>query len=222
MPYRTIPFVSNEVYHVFNRSIARQTIFIDKYDYKTALDLINFYRFSKPPLRFSHYKRLSKEQKEEFEKTFMINRSSMIEILAYCIMPNHVHFLLQPKKDNAVSDFMRNLQNSYAKYFNTKRKRTGSLFQFMFKAVRMETDEQLVHVSRYIHLNPATAYLIKAEDLDEYEWSSFKSYISDTQSNINSEMILSRFKSREDYRKFVFDQLEYQRELAKIKHLILE
>ncbi|MBI2613337.1 MAG: transposase [Candidatus Levybacteria bacterium] len=222
MPYRNTPFVTNQIYHVFNRSIASQTVFIDKYDYKRVLDLINFYRFSKPPLRFSHYKRLSKTQKEEFEKAFMINRSPMIEILAFCIMPNHVHFLLKPKEKNAVSNFMRNLQNSYSKYFNTKRERTGSLFQFMFKAVRMETDEQLVHVSRYIHLNPATAYIVDTEDLDKYEWSSFKSYISDTQSNVSSEMILSRFKSKQDYKKFVFDQLEYQRELAKIKHLIFD
>ncbi len=222
MPYRNIPFVSNQVYHVFNRSIASQTIFIDKYDYKRVLDLINFYRFSKPPLRFSHYKRLQKDQKEEFEKTFMINRNPMIEILAYCIMPNHVHFLVRPKENNAVSDFMRNLQNSYSKYFNTKRKRTGSLFQFMFKAVRMETDEQLVHVSRYIHLNPATAYIVEAADLDTYQWSSFKDYISDIPSNTNVEMILSRFKSRQGYRKFVLDQVEYQRELDKVKHLILE
>ena len=222
MPYRTIPFVSNEVYHIFNRSIARQTIFIDRYDYKRALDLINFYRFSKPPLRFSHYKRLSKEQKDEFEKNFMINKHPMIEILAYCIMPNHVHFLLQPREDNAVSDFMRNLQNSYSKYFNTKHKRTGSLFQFMFKAVRMETDEQLIHVSRYIHLNPTTSYLIEAENLERYEWSSFKDYVSNIQSNVNKEMVLSHFKSEQDYRKFVFDQIEYQRELDKIKHLALE
>ncbi|MBI4096764.1 MAG: transposase [Candidatus Levybacteria bacterium] len=222
MPYRTTPFAINQVYHVFNRSIARQPIFNNKHDYDRFLDLINFYRFDKPPLRFSHYKRLSKEQKDEFENNFMINRNPMIEILTYCIMPNHFHFLLRPKQDSAISDFMRNLQNSYSKYFNVRYDRTGSLFQFMFKAVRMETDEQMVHVSRYIHLNPATAYLVEAKDLDKYEWSSFKSYISDIQSNVSTEMILSRFRSKQDYKKFVLDQLEYQRELAKIKHLILE
>ena len=222
MPYRNIPFVSNQIYHVFNRSIASQPIFVDRRDYERVMELVNYYRFKKPPLRFSHYKRLSKEQKKEYENSFVINKSPMLEILAYCIMPNHVHFLLQPKINSAVSDFMRNLQNSYSKYFNTKRKRTGSLFQFMFKAVRMETDEQLIHVSRYIHLNPTTSYLIEAENLERYEWSSFKDYVSDIQSNVNKEMVLSHFKSEQDYRKFVFDQIEYQRELDKIKHLALE
>lgn len=222
MPYRTVPFVVNEVYHIFNRSIARLPIFIDRNDYERVLDLVNYYRFSSPPLRFSHYKRLSIEQKVEFEKSFMVNENSMLEILAYCIMPNHFHFLLKPKKDNAVSDFMRNLQNSYSKYFNTKRERTGSLFQFMFKAVRMETDQQLLHVSRYIHLNPVTSYLREIKDLDAYEWSSFKDYVSNIRSFVNKEMVLGNFKSNQEYKKFVFDQAEYQRELDKIKHLALE
>lgn len=222
MPYRTVPFVSNQVYHVFNRSIARLPIFIGKNDYERVLDLIRYYRFSKPPLRFSHYKRLPIEKKVEFEKSFMLDENSMLDILAYCIMPNHFHFLLKPKKDNAVSDFMRNLQNSYSKYFNTKRERTGSLFQFMFRAVRMETDQQLLHVSRYIHLNPVTSYLIEVKGLETYEWSSFKDYVFDTSSFVNKEMVLGNFISGQKYKKFVFDQAEYQRELGKIKHLVLE
>lgn len=222
MPYRNIPFVTNQIYHVFNRSIASQPIFADKLEYGRMLELINYYRFKKPPLRFSHYKRLSKEQKIEYENSFMIDKNPMLEILAYCIMPNHVHFLLRPKINNAVSDFMRNLQNSYCKYFNTKRERTGSLFQFMFKAVRMETDEQLMHVSRYVHLNPVTAYIIEIEDLDSYEWSSFKDYVLGIDSFVSKEMILSHFKSSNGYKKFVFDQAEYQRELDRIKHLFLE
>lgn len=222
MPYRIVPFISNEVYHVFNRSIARLPIFIERNDYGRVLDLINYYRFNRPPLRFSHYKRLSVEQKAEFEKSFMVNENSMLEILAYCIMPNHFHFLLQPKKDNAVSDFMRNLQNSYSKYFNTKRERTGSLFQFMFKAVRMETNRQLLHVSRYIHLNPVTSYLREIKDLEAYEWSSFKDYVFNISSFVNKEMVLGNFKSKQEYKKFVIDQAEYQRELGKIKHLVLE
>mgnify|MGYP001598280510 CR=1 FL=1 len=222
MPYRNIPFVTNQIYHVFNRSIASQPIFIDTRDYKRILELINYYRFRRPPLRFSHYNRLPREQKLEYENSFMTNKNPMLEIFAYCIMPNHVHFLLRPNMNNAISDFMRNLQNSYSEYFNTKRERTGSLFQFMFKAVRMETDEQFIHVSRYIHLNPVTSYLIELDDLKNYRWSSFKDYILNINSFVSKEMISSRFKSIEDHKKFVFDQSEYQRELAKIKHLLLK
>lgn len=149
----------------------------------------------------------------------------MLDILAYCIMPNHFHLLLQPFTKDAISDFLRNTQNSYSKYFNTKYKRTGSLFQFMFKAVRIETDEQLLHVSRYIHLNPITSYLLEVNMLGQYPWSSFKDYVSTRSEDIsfvNPKLVLNYFKSQNDYKQFVFDQVDYQRQLERIKHLILE
>ena len=138
-------------------------------------------------------------------------------------MPNHIHFLLKNLKENGISTFMRKFQDSYAKYFNTKFSRTGVLFQHMFKAVRIETDEQLIHVSRYIHLNPATAYLIEIEKLRYYPWSSYPYYVNgDSPIYLSKEQILSFFKSPEDYEQFVLDQADYQRELDQVKHLALE
>lgn len=221
MPYRLLPFVNNEIYHVFNRSIAGQKIFTTSYDCDRYLQLISFYRFSKLPLRFSYYKRLSKDLKEDFTKKYLVDNTRSISILAYCIMPNHFHFLIKQITENALSNFMRNIQNGYSKYFNLKYKRTGSLFQCMFKAARIETDEQLLHVSRYIHLNPTTAYLVKREKLEEYFWSSLPIYIQDSHaiSFVDYEQILHFFSNRNAYKKFVFDQIDYQRELSKIKHL---
>lgn len=225
MPYRLIPFAAGEIYHVFNRSIASQPIFRNSKDYQRLSNVINYYKFHKLPLRFSHYNRLATELKEEFTQKYLNNNKPMLDILAYCIMPNHFHFLLQPFTKAAISDFMRNTQNSYSKYFNTKYKRTGSLFQFMFKGIRIETDEQLLHVSRYIHLNPVTSYLIDVNMLGQYPWSSFKNYVStrnDDTSFVNSKIVLNYFKLQNDYKQFVFDQVDYQRQLERIKHLILE
>lgn len=223
MPYRKTPLIPGEIYHVFNRSIAKHPIFKNTREYQRMFDVVSYYRFEKPSLRFSFYNRLSTEQKKQFYQLRIINKKPMLEILAYCIMSNHVHFLLQPFKRNAISDFMRNIQNSYAKYINTKYKRTGSLFQFMFKAVRIETDEQLVYVSRYIHLNPATAFLIEIDQLKDYPWSSFRDYLSiNPKSFVNTSVVLEHFRSRKQYEKFVFDQVDYQRELNKIKHLTFE
>ena len=186
------------------------------------LDVILYYRFEKPPLRFSHFNRLTFEQQEQVYK-LLIDSQPMLEILAYCIMPNHLHFLLQLSKKNAASNFMRNVQNSYAKYFNTKYQRTGSLFQFMFKAVRIENEEQLIHVSRYIHLNPVTAFIMEIDQLKNYPWSSFGDYISKkTKSFISANVVLQHFRSRKHYARFVFDQVDYQRELDQIKHLTFE
>lgn len=223
MPYRKTPFVAGEIYHVFNRSIAQQPIFNSHRDYDRIIEVIRYYRFQKLPLRFSHYNRLSKEQKTSFNEIHLKQASPMLNILAYCIMPNHLHFLLQPLSNTTLSDFMRNIQNSYSKYFNTKYERIGSLFQFMFKAVRIETDEQLIHVSRYIHLNPVTAYLIGIKDLPSYPWSSFRDYISGGDNFfIKPAIVLSHFQSKEKYKDFVFDQVNYQRELSKIRHLLLK
>lgn len=222
MPRRKTPLVSGEIYHVFNRSIAKQPIFLSQRDYTRAIDVINFYRYQKPPLRFSHFNRLTPELKKEFLKN-LASKKQLVEILAFCIMPNHVHFLLKQLHEDSISKFMNNFQHSYSKYFNVKNERTGSLFQALFKAVRIESNEQLLHVSRYIHLNPVSSFVIKIESLPSYPWSSFHEYISGkVKSFINSDLVLNYFKSKDDYKKFVFDQASYQQELEKIKHLTLE
>lgn len=224
MPYRRFPLVNGEIYHVFNRSIAKQQIFHNYYDYDRIIQLVNYYRFSKLPLRFSFYKRLPKEIKEEFTKKYLIKNVPMLDIIAYCIMPNHFHFLLKPNKQNAISDFMRNIQNGYSKYYNLKYNRTGSLFQFMFKAVHIERDEQLLHVCRYIHLNPITAHIVTEHDFENYIWSSLNYYLSTSNNDsfINSAEVMANFKSIMDFRNFMLDQIEYQRELNKIKHLVFK
>jgi len=166
--------------------------------------------------------------KKESKKEDIINRlknenKPLVEIYSYCLMPNHFHLLLKQKADKGISKFLTLVQNGYAKYFNIKRRRSGSLFQDMFKAVRIETEERFVHTSRYIHLNPVTAYIIELEKLSSYPWSSFPEYVGVRDNGIvNSELILGIVGGKEKYREFVYNQVEYQRELSKIKHLLLE
>lgn len=224
MPHRPTPLVTEEIYHVFNRSVAKQPIFINVRGYQRAMETINFYRFGSLPLSFSHYERLAKEVKALVLENMQTADKKQILILAYCLMPNHLHFQVKQLVGNGIHNFMRNLQNSYAKYFNTKRDRSGALFQSMFKAVRMESDEQLVHVNRYIHLNPLTSYIItNPNELEKYSWCSFKDYLeNDPKSIVDKEQILEYFKSPEDFKKFTLDQVDYQRELDRIKHLTLE
>ena len=184
---------------------------------------IDFYRYPKPPLRFCFFDRLPLHQKEEFLWELR-KKNPMLEIISYCVMPNHLHFLLRLLVDVGASDFMRNIQHSYSKYFNTKNGRSDSLFQGMFKAVLIETEEQLVHVSHYIHLNSVSTYLIEIDELENYQWFSFPDYIGKSSNSfpVDTKHVLGSFKSVEDYRQFVFDQADYQRELKKIKHLVLE
>ncbi|MGB9613620.1 MAG: transposase, partial [Candidatus Margulisiibacteriota bacterium] len=148
MPYRIHPFSQGEIYHVFNRSIGNIPIFLNKRDYRRAIEVINFYNYSNPPLRFSYFNRLTPGEKSKILTELETVHRKQIDLLSFCLMPNHLHFLIKEVEKNGISTFMSNFQDSYAKYFNLRTERHGSLFQSMFKAVRIETEEQLLHVCR--------------------------------------------------------------------------
>lgn len=223
MSYRRTPIVTGETYHTFNRSIARQPIFLNVRNYSRALELIHFYSYIQPRLRFSHYNRLPLKEKADFMEDLKINGRKQIRLFAFCLMPNHIHFLMKESEKNGISRFMSNFQNSYAKYLNLKTDRTGSLFQSMFKAVRIESDEQLIHVCRYIHLNPLTSYVIRdMDDLEQYPWSSYSEYFKGMSDLIDVNLISEFFPSKKEFKKFTLDQVDYQRQLDKVKHLSLE
>ena len=217
--------IKNEVYHIIIRSISKVPLFSSNRGYSRFLDTINYYRFQNTPLRFSYFKNKSADDQNKIIDNLEKGKKFRVQIIAFCFMKNHVHFLLKQLENRGISIFMGLIQNSYAKYFNLKNKRNGALFQSMFKAVRIEDDEQLTHVSRYIHLNPCTAYLCKINKLKEYPWSSYPYYLdpkSYSYTFLSPELVLNLFKNRKAYEKFVFDQADYQKELANIKHLTLE
>ncbi|MEK7165927.1 MAG: transposase, partial [Patescibacteria group bacterium] len=148
---------------------------------------------------------------------------TVIDILAYVLMPNHFHFLLRQTKDGGISKFIGQFQNSYTKFFNIKLNRDGSLFLDQFKANLIQDEENLLHIHRYIHLNPATSYIIKSVDnILTYPWSSMGEFYYRKQGICEKEIILSNFKTPKSYLKFHLDQVDYQRKLAKIKHLLHE
>lgn len=223
MPYRKTPLVNGEIYHVFNRSIAGMPIFLNNRVYQRALNTVNFYRFEKPAVRFSHYNRLPEQQKNDFLERLKLT-AKRVKINAYCLMPNHIHFVLKQLTENGIANLMSNFQESYAKYFNIRQRRTGALFQSMFKAVRIETDEQFIHIVRYVHLNPLTSFVIRDfSELENYLWCSFAEYMNKSSYEIaDKEEILQHFSSAKKLKKFTLDQMNYQRKLNQIKHLTLE
>lgn len=224
MPARTTPLITNQFYHTFNRGINKQPIFLGIRDYKRALEVLEFYSFTNPPVRFSKFLLLANQQRINLLANLRRERDKLVEIISFALMPNHFHFLLEQKKDNGISKFMANFQNSYTRFFNTKYHKIGPLLQGQFKTVRIEDENQLFHLNRYIHLNPYSSFVVKKiVDLNKYPWSSFQEYIEKSEIEICSkEIILSSFKNVKAYQQFVFDQADYQRELDKIKHLTLE
>lgn len=221
MPRRKVVLSTGEIYHVFNRSIAKENLFSSRVNFRKAIEVAAFYRLPQI-IRLSKFKNLNKEAKEAYLNRFN-QTTPLVEIYAYAFMPNHYHFLLRQLQDSGISQFISNFQNSFAKTFNLINTRTGSLFQNQFKAVRPETDEELLHISRYIHLNPVTAYMVKFEDLEIQPNTSFGAYMGrDKILPVETQMLTNLAGSRETYRQFVEDQVEYQRTLDLVKHLILE
>lgn len=221
MPRRQQILATGQFYHIFNKTIGGESIFSKKSVSKRALDLINYYRF-KSNFSFSRLRELSKELREMKLKQ-IFSTIPLVKIHSFSIMPNHYHFLLEQICDKGITNFISNFQNGLAKYYNIKYKRLGKLFLESFSAVRVETEELLIHITRYIHLNPVTAYLIKIEDLLNYSYTSFATYMGqDNCDFLTTDLIDGHFGSKEAHRKFVFNQAEYQRKLKLIQHLLLE
>jgi len=222
MPSRKVPLITGEIYHIFNRGVNHRPIFIRKAEYQRALQAIKLYQPAYPPMKLSHFLVLSQNKKQKI--LTKANKKRLISILSFCLMPNHFHLLLRQETDNGISKFMSQFQNSFARYFNTRNNRSGPLFTGRFKAVRVETEKQLLHLSRYIHLNPYSSHIIKSiQGLSNYQFSSLLDYISLKENGVCSKKpILAHFKNKKDYKKFVFDQADYQRNLEEIKHLIID
>ncbi|HCM82613.1 MAG: hypothetical protein UW37_C0014G0005 [Candidatus Gottesmanbacteria bacterium GW2011_GWA2_44_17] len=220
MPYRFEPCYTGEIYHIFNRSVGQQSIFSNSSFYTRFCDLMSYYRFDKPPYRFSEYIRLPMQAQLESYKR-LTSQKQLVDILTFCIMPNHFHMLLRQKQDDGIRRFATIIQNAYAKYFNTKTNRSGAVFQAMFKSVRIETDDQLLHVARYIHLNPYSAKIVTSlSDLENYPWSSFVIYMGHLKGDwMEQNTLLSYGKTIEALKKYTFDQADYQRLLSVESHL---
>src|SRR3989344_499221 len=220
--YRSTVLANDQFYHIFNRGVEKRTIFEYKRDYERAINTIKFYRFKNLPLKFSKFLIKPKENKFELYKKIEKN-GELIEIIAYCLIPNHFHLLVKQLQENGISKALSNFTNSYAKYFNTRNNRNGPLFQGIFKAVRVESNEQLLHLSRYIHLNPVVSFVIKEENFEDFAWSSLKEYLNNSiEGFCKKDYILDQFKSINEYKKFIKDHISFAKEHEKIKHLTFE
>ena len=215
--------VTGEIYHVFNKSIAHYKIFNDEQDFLRITQMIRYYRANKTPLPFSAFLRTAEVAVKGMDLSIqecLDQKDNLVQLVGYCIMPTHLHFILKQSKENGITKFVGNLLNSYSRYFNTRHGRRGPLWVGPFKNVRVETNEQLLHLTRYVHLNPVTASLVG----NPHEWAahSYHEYISEQTSPA-----LCDFKDLvnivgKGYQTFVEEHIDHQKRLAKIKHLLFD
>lgn len=220
MPGRLVPLITDEIYHVFNKGIASQPVFTNQSDYQRGENSLFYYKHINPPVKYSRLFSLHKDDRNDLLNQLGKEKQNLVDLLTYCFMPNHFHLLLKQLVDNGISQYLSNFTNSYTRYFNTKYERSGPIFQGKFKAVHIESNEQLLHVSRYIHLNPYSASVVNSiEQLKAYPYSSLAKLST---SKVESNLITDQFKNIDEYNKFVIDQADYQKQLHQIKSLTLE
>ena len=176
---RKITFAPGEFYHIYNRGNNRQDIFRTSHDRDRFLQLLYLCNNNRPIVvrdistseRFSH-----------------VRGDTLVDIGAYCLMPNHFHILLKEKSDTGTSAFMQKLQTGYSMYFNTLHERTGKLFEGVFHAEHVDDDGYLEYLYHYIHLNPVKLLDPQWKErgirdvratkkyLDQYNHSSYRDY----------------------------------------------
>ena len=232
MTFKRVHLITNSIYHVYNRSVGYIRLFHDKRNVDRFVDLLDFYRF--PHFnRFSKYNNLPIELRTQYLEKIITTRQPIVELYSYDCHDDHFHIQLKQLQDNGIRNYISNIQNGYAKFFNTKNQRSGSVFQNPFKTVYIKSEDQLIHLSRYIHLQPVTDQIIEFDQLAIQPGNSFIYYNGKNiagnrlfeakyaNSNlINTEYILSLIGSTEKYRRFIANQVDYQRKLAQIKKLL--
>ncbi len=212
---RKFRFSKGEFYHLYNRGINKMTIFLDDVDKKRFIKLL-FACNSKKPVVFKSIQGSPLEKIERGE--------TIVDIGAYCLMPNHFHLLIREKIENGITMFMEKLFTAYSMYFNKKNERTGRLFEGIFKATHINYDEYLKYLFAYIHLNPVKLIDQKWKEnsvadretaekfLKEYKYSSYFDYTGEKREEL---LILSKesfpeyFANFEEFDDFINEWLNF-------------
>jgi putative transposase len=222
-------YIQNGYYHIYNRGVEKRIIFEDDQDYAVFLSYIKNYLTPK------NVNLLQKElseitdyaQKSEILNEIKLNNfADEIKLLAYCLMPNHFHFLIKQSSPNSIDYFINSLNTRYVMYFNKKYQRVGPLFQGVYKAVLIENDNQLLHLSAYIHKNPMKFSPKSRQNSIEpllKRPSSLSNYLGITNTSwVDTKTILSFFSktnTKNSYKNFI---AKTTREDISISNLIIE
>ena len=240
MPSKRPQFATGQLYHIFNRGVEKREIFQQVSDFFRFIFCL--YELNDKKLIRMRDRIGDRKDKKYRGATPVNSRELLVEVIAFCLMPNHYHLVLRQLVDGGISLFMKKLADSYVGYFNLKYKRNGmgSLFQGRFRAVHAESDRQLMALICYIFTNPVELIEkswkeLGVEDsgkaiqfLNSYRWSSYLDYIgiSNFPSVIKRDFITEFFGSPDKIKKSIEDWILYKTELksrlGKIKDMILE
>src|SRR3990170_7687268 len=206
-------FAEDSYYHVFNRGVEKRNIFLEEDDYLTFIYYLSAYLLP-----------LEKVIEKYPDLPMRLTGKSLVdevELIAYCLMPNHFHLLLRQRSKDGISKLLKQLTNAYTLYFNQKNQRVGSLMQGPFRAAPITEDPLFIHLVRYIHLNPVASNLTK--DLNAHRWSSYHHYLgNEADLPVEKDNILSYFPSVGAFKGFHEDHADYEKNLDKIEHVSID
>ncbi|MCX6038134.1 MAG: transposase [Chloroflexi bacterium] len=183
MPYRITPFVEGQFYHIYNRGSGRQPIFFEEENYRYLLRLFKKY-----------------------------TRTTGITVIAYCLMPNHYHFLVRQDGESPAGLLFQRVFNAYSKAVNKKYGRAGTLFQGRYRCILLDKTSHLFHLCRYIHANPVVAGLVATPE--QWDFSNYREWISSRDGTLcDADFVRTNFGTASEYAEFVQDYIANRAEL---------
>jgi len=203
---RKLQFENGEFYHIYNRGNNKRAIFLKPFDLQ---------RFLQSMIEFNVDGPIGSIYATSFNKESLRGSASKssksrrpVDIICYCLNPNHFHLLVRQLKDNGIKDFMHKLGTGYTMFFNNKHESSGGLFQGRYKAIHVDTNDYLLYLSAYINLNSEAHQLRgSASKLCQSSWDEYLGSKSLRNRLCNTKIILSQFETPEDYKKFAEEAL---------------
>jgi|SRR3989344_4876187 len=195
---RKFRFANGEYYHVYNRGVDKRTVFLDQYDFE---------RFFQSIEEFNSLKPIGSLFENSFRNLLSNPIAKLVDVMCYCLNPNHYHMILRQRVNNGISEFMRRIGTGFTQHFNFKYNRSGALFQGKFKAKHINSNKYLLHLSAYINLNNK-AHKINGGAAFRSSWNEYVLHKPTNHLFCDPSVILNQFGNIKEYRQFAENSLD--------------
>lgn len=202
-------FANEEYYHIYNRGVEKRQIFSSNGDYRRFYGYLTEFNDVNPAWKVG-----------VLENRGLTSNEPLVEIVAYCINPNHFHLILRQVRDKGITEFMRKLGTGYTMYFNKRYERSGVLFQGKFKAAHIDSNEYLLYLSAYVNCNSEIHSICRAEN---NPWCSLPEYTGRRKTKfIKKDVITGQFRNPKEYFHFAKINTKEMKNKREMKELIIE
>ena len=229
---RKTEFANDEYYHIFNRGVDKREVFSGPKDYSRFL--LSMKEFNRKAPIGSLYEKSFKDKEATKEdlgskspigllepKSEQDETQKLVEIICYCLNPNHFHLILKQLKERGIEKFMHKLGMGYTNYFNAKNSRSGSLFQGPFKSIHIDSNDYLLYLSAYVNANNFIHGY--NENMEDWPYSSYPDHIGKRNGTLcDKESVLGQFEDAEEYAEFVKGNALHLKEKKEMEKYWLE